>query len=99
MSFSAHHHLPGQQAYYPQYQASAPAAPPGYFDGWVNFGEGNYVKGFVIGAVLGFLVANPTVQKAVVRGAATIWYSVMGGMEELKEQARDVRAEMEAATE
>ncbi|WP_449245568.1 YtxH domain-containing protein [Desulfobacca acetoxidans] len=106
MSFTPHHHMPAPQVYPPQYQQyqqyqdqTASPAPLGYFDGWINFGEARYVKGFVIGALLGFLVANPTVQRAVVRGAASLWYSIMGGVEELKEQARDVRAEMQAAAE
>jgi len=100
MPHTSHHLIPGQQAYPPQYQAPMiSGAQPGYFYGWVNFGEANYVKGFVIGAVLGFLVANPTVQKAVVRGAAKVWYSIMGGVEELKEQVRDVGAEMKTTEE
>lgn len=80
-----------------QYQdpASAPYAPAGSLThGWLAVNDPGYVKGLVLGAALTFLLTNPKVQKAVVKGAVTLWSTVQGGVEEVKEQIQDIKAEM-----
>lgn len=90
-----------QYPYYP-YQAPAQADQyQGYYapqaswsQGWLAFNDPGYVKGLLLGAGLTYLLTNPTVQKAVVKGAVTLWTSIQGGMEEVKEQIQDIKAEM-----
>ena len=62
--------------------------------GWVAFQEPEYIKGLVLGAGLAYLLTNPTIQKALVKGAVTLWTSVQGGFEEVKEQIQDIKSEM-----
>ncbi len=76
-----------QQAYYPHTAAS-------HVKEWFNFREPSYVKGFVIGAGVALVLTNPTVKKALVKGVVKLWGGLQGGVEELKEQIRDVQAEM-----
>jgi hypothetical protein len=92
---------------YPQYpyyspQTQAQGDPnQGYYapqtswtQGWLAFNDPGYVKGLILGAGLTYLLTNPKVQKAVVKGAVTLWTSIQGGMEEVKEQIQDIKAEM-----
>jgi len=68
--------------------------PPGIFAEWFNFSDACYLKGFLVGAGITFLVTNPTIQKAVVRGVINLMSVVQGGVEEVKEQIKDIKAEM-----
>lgn len=78
------------------------AMPPGYeadqgeygLESWFNFRNSGYLKGFVVGAGLALVLTNPTVQKALVSGAVRVWSAVQGGVEEVKEQIQDIKAEM-----
>ncbi|TWI75669.1 hypothetical protein LZ24_00722 [Desulfobotulus alkaliphilus] len=80
-------HSDGQTYYYP------PQAP-GTFESWVDFRNSGYLKGFVVGAAAALVLTNPTIQKALVGGVVKIWSAVQGGVEEVKEQIHDIRAEM-----
>ncbi|MFK5953429.1 MAG: hypothetical protein QM498_10260 [Desulfobacterium sp.] len=73
---------------------TAPIAPPNGIADWYNFSNGSYLKGFFMGAGITLLVTNPTVQKGIVTGAVKLWSMVQGGVEEVKEQIQDVKAEM-----
>ncbi len=61
---------------------------------WFNFTNADYLKGLALGAGVALVATNPTVQKAVVSGAVKVWAAVQGGVEELKEQVQDVKAEI-----
>ena len=62
--------------------------------GWFAFSDPGYLKGMLLGAGLTYLLTNPKVQRAVVKGAVTLWSAVQGGVEEVKEQIQDIKAEM-----
>ena len=75
--------------------------PSGYYSpsgswtqGWFAFSDPGYLKGMLLGAGLTYLLTNPKVQRAVVKGAVTLWSAVQGGVEEVKEQIQDIKAEM-----
>lgn len=91
---------PIQTPVYHQYDPHAyrtlPASvpEPGALESWFNFHNSGYLKGFVIGAGMALVLTNPTVQKALVAGAVKLWSTVQGGVEEVKEQIQDVKAEM-----
>ncbi len=61
---------------------------------WFDFSNSGYLKGLVLGAGATLLLTNPTVQKAVVRSTVKLWSFVQGGVEEVKEQFHDIKAEM-----
>jgi hypothetical protein len=71
-----------------------PAASANGLGGWFDFSNAGYLKGFLVGAGATLLLTNPTIQKALVRGTVKLWTLLQGGMEEVKEQFRDVQAEM-----
>jgi len=83
-----------QQAYtqYPQQYYQYPQQTP--VQQWFDYKNPAYLKGAVVGAAVALLVTNPTVKKAIVKGVVGIWGTLQGGVEELKEQIRDVQAEM-----
>ncbi len=99
-----------QQAWYPYYQqyyqqgmapdgsfqypSDSPAAQPNGFSSWFNFSNSGYIKGLVIGAGAALLLTNPAVQHALISGSIKIWSLFQGGIEEMKEQVHDIRAEM-----
>jgi hypothetical protein len=60
---------------------------------WFDFRNPGYLKGLAIGAGAALVLANPTVQRAVVTGAVKIWSALQGGLEEVKEQIKDIKAE------
>ncbi len=72
--------------------------PPGYYDeglrSWVAFSNSCYLKGFLLGAGATLILTNSTVQRVLVRSAVKVWSLFQGGVEEVKEQFRDVQAEM-----
>jgi hypothetical protein len=61
---------------------------------WFNFTSSDYLKGLALGAGVALVATNPTVQKAVVSGAVKVWAALQGGVEELKEQVQDAKAEL-----
>lgn len=61
---------------------------------WFNVTDATYLKGLLLGAGVALLVTNPKVQKAVVSGAVKTWAAIQGGVEELKEQVLDAKAEL-----
>ena len=73
------------------YQAAAPAAG---MASWIDFSNGNYLKGFLLGAGTTLVLTNSTVQKTLVRSTVKLWSLLQGGVEEVKEQFRDIKAEM-----
>ncbi|WP_027183716.1 hypothetical protein [Desulfovibrio inopinatus] len=86
-----------------QQQATAWGASPGtamvpnsgsWTQGWFAFTDPGYIKGLVVGAGVAYLVTNPTVQRSLVKGAVTLWTTIQGGVEEVKEQIEDIKAEM-----
>jgi len=71
-----------------------PVESAGGLGSWFEFSHPGYLKGFFIGAGATLILTNPSVQKALVRGAVKLWSFIQGGVEEVKEQFRDVNAEM-----
>lgn len=63
-------------------------------NGWLALNAPGYVKGLILGAGLTYLLTNPKVQRAMVKGAVALWTSVQGGFEEVKEQIQDIKSEM-----
>lgn len=61
---------------------------------WFNFTSSDYLKGLALGAGVALVATNPSVQKAVVSGAVKVWAALQGGVEELKEQVQDAKAEL-----
>lgn len=90
----------GQPQYAPGYgqdygYGSAPRpASPGGLASWYNFRHPDYIKGLLLGAGAALVLTNPAVQKAMVGGAVRLWAAVQGGIEEMKEQIEDVKAEL-----
>ncbi len=96
----AYQAIPTNQAYQAyqanpagQTQAYSPAAAS-WTQGWFAVSDPGYLKGLALGAGLTFLMTNPTVQRALVKGAVTVWSAIQGGVEEVKEQIQDIKAEM-----
>jgi hypothetical protein len=90
---NAYNYGPGEYAYY-QDGGYYPAEQAVGYRSWFDFSNSSYLKGFLIGAGVTLLLTNPTTQKTLVRGAVRIWSFVQGGVEEVKEQFQDVKAEM-----
>ncbi len=84
---------PQSQNYYNQYYPQAQAYPGGV-SSWFAFSNSSYLKGLLLGAGVTLLLTNPTVQKTMVRGAVKLWSGVQYGMEEIKEQIQDMKAEL-----
>jgi hypothetical protein len=74
--------------------AIPPVAPDSGIGSWFQFSNSGYLKGFLLGAGVTLLLTNPTVQKTLVRGTVKLWSLAQGGVEEVKEQFRDIKAEM-----
>ncbi len=77
----------------PQYPAAPPELATG-FTSWFDFSNSGYFKGLLIGAGLALLMTNPAFQHAIIAGSVRIWSMFQGGLEEMKEQVRDIQAEM-----
>lgn len=88
---------PAQQAFpveSGQYEQPYYAQPTSLTQGWLAFNDPGYVKGLLLGAAVTFVLTNPKVQRAIVKGAVTALASVQGGFEEIKEQIQDIKSEM-----
>jgi hypothetical protein len=85
---------PQAYAYDYNYGAVSPGVPDSGVGSWFQFSNSGYLKGFLIGAGATLLITNPTVQKTLVRGTVKLWSFLQGGVEEVKEQFRDIKAEM-----
>lgn len=79
-----------QGGYYP----NAAYPQTSWTEGWLAYDNPGYIKGLLLGAALAYLVTNPKVQRAVMKGAVTLWSTVQGGFEEVKEQILDIKSEM-----
>lgn len=82
-----------QQADASRVQTPDPAPGTGLAS-WFNVTQPAYLKGLLLGAGVALVLTNPTVQKALVGGAVRVWAAVQGGIEEVKEQIEDVKAEL-----
>jgi hypothetical protein len=83
-----------QYAQQPTRTAAAAPAPGAGLAAWFNVTDPAYVKGLLLGAGAALVLTNPAVQKALVGGAVRVWAAVQGGIEEIKEQIEDVKAEL-----
>ncbi len=91
---------------YAQVDPSGYAAQSGYSapaqtswtQGWFAVTDPGYIKGLLLGAAATYLLTNPKVQRAMVKGVVTLWTSVQGSVEEVKEQIQDIKAEMSMKT-
>ncbi len=61
---------------------------------WFDVTNADYLKGLALGAGVALVATNPAVQKAVVSSVVKVWAAIQGGVEELKEQVQDVKAEI-----
>ena len=81
-----------QNQQYPQYPGQQPSQGVG---SWFAFSDSCYLQGLVVGVGATILLTNPKVQKALVRGAVGLFTAVQSGIEEMKEQYEDMKAEAE----
>ncbi|MFH1114838.1 MAG: YtxH domain-containing protein [Pseudomonadota bacterium] len=98
-TFSMHHpplHDAHHYGYYPQgtYQTDDAQDVPGYSLFGLDFSDGNFWKGALIGAAVTLLVTNDTVQKALMTGVAKAYSAAQNGVGELKEKFEDAQAEL-----
>lgn len=61
--------------------------------GWFTFSDSRYLKGFLVGAGAAVILTNPVVQKTLLKGVVKLWSGVECGIEEVKEQIKDFKAE------
>lgn len=73
---------------------AVPAVSANGVGGWFEFSNAGYLKGFLVAAGATLILTNPVIQKALVRGTVKLWSLVQGGVEEVKEQFQDIKAEM-----
>ncbi|PID73963.1 MAG: hypothetical protein CSB33_00870 [Desulfobacterales bacterium] len=92
LNATSYYGVPVSQTQYDRYTAYP--APPATVDNWFQFNNPAYVKGLVVGAAVALVAANPTVQRAVVSGVVKLWTGLQGGVEEIKEHVKDVKAEI-----
>lgn len=83
-----------QYTQYAQYDPYAAQQQPSTLQSWFEFNNTGYIKGFVVGAGLALVLANPTVQRALVSGVVKLWTGMQGGVEEIKEHVKDIKAEI-----
>ena len=76
-----------------QYQSAASSFSQN-LSSWFDYKNRAYLKGLLIGAGVTLVATNPTVQKAVVKGAVAVWSGIQGSVEEIKEQIEDMKAEL-----
>ncbi len=73
---------------------ASPQAPEPASLNWFDFSNPSYLKGFIVAAGITLVAANPSVQQALIKGTLKAWGFLQGGVEEIKEQIQDVKAEM-----
>ena len=61
----------------------------------MNFRDDQFWKGVLLGAAAALLITSDTVQKAVMKGTASVWTAAQSGVEEVKEKFEDVKAEIQ----
>jgi hypothetical protein len=84
----------GAGAAVPSSPSSPSAAPASGLSSWVNVSNSDYLKGLALGAGVALVACNPAVRQAIISGAVKVWSAVQGGVEEVKEQIQDVKAEL-----
>ncbi|XPV75057.1 MAG: YtxH domain-containing protein [Desulfovibrio sp.] len=67
---------------------------PSTLQSWFNVTDVKYLAGAALGAGVAYAMTNEKVQKTVVSGAVRLWAGIQGGVEEVKEQVQDIKAEM-----
>ncbi len=60
---------------------------------WFDYKNDKWVKGAIVGAAAALIITNKTVQKTLAKGVLGIWGTLQSGVEEFKEQIRDIQAE------
>lgn len=55
-----------------------------------------FVMGALLGAAAVYVLGDEKLRGKILRSGMNLYASVMGGLEEIKEQAADIRAELEA---
>lgn len=93
-----------ENTYYYQYGAAEYGYPPAgtvlpdasanVIGSWFEFSGAGYLKGFLIGAGVTLLLTNTALQKSLIRGTVKLCSLAQGGVEEVKEQFMDIKAEM-----
>lgn len=73
----------------PQQATNVPSAPQ----------NNQFIKGALIGAGIALILGNDSVQKAVMKGATSLFNAAQAGVEEIKEKFEDVQAEMKDSSE
>lgn len=85
---------PAEAPHYNYYDNAYAPYQPSQLQSWFNFRDQTYLKGFVVGVGVALVVSNPSIQKAFVRGAVKLWSGIQGGVEEIKEHVKDIKAEV-----
>lgn len=55
------------------------------------------LAGLALGAAAAYLLSNEQVQRTLIRSAVSLWTTLQGGFEEMKERVRDAEAELRHA--
>lgn len=63
------------------------------FNRWFDYKNDQWIKGAIVGAAAAVLLTNSTVQKTIAKGVLGLWGTMQSGIEEFKEQIRDIQAE------
>jgi len=84
---------PGQA---PGYGYGYGMGQPAGSTGLVSSSTERFIKGVLIGAAAAYVLTNPRVQNAVIKGSVRAWDFMQGGIEEVKERFRDAEAEIQA---
>ena len=92
--YQYHQYNQAMQAQYDPNYYKTPSAFSSWTHGWFAFDDSDYVKGLLVGAAAAYVLTNPKIQRALVKGAVNLWTSVQGGVEEVKEQIQDIKSEM-----
>lgn len=87
---------PAHGPYSHDFDRSSPgtAPAPREFGSWFDLSSAGYLKGLLAGAGITLLLTNTSAQKVLIRGTVKVWSTFQGGVEEVKEQFKDVKAEM-----
>ena len=73
---------------------ASPQPPETISSNWFDFSNPSYLKGFIVAAGITLVAANPSVQQTLIKGVLKAWNCLQGGVEEIKEQIQDAKAEM-----